>query len=776
MSNEIIEVSAKFSSVVFNGRDGFQIVSFIPVNEDSHKVSVHPTYNNFSVKGNFPSMRKGEEYVLSMTESYHPKHGKGYELQFMKSTKTVNFKDKKSFKDFLTMVTTSNNADNIIATLDNAEDVFNEGNIEELCKVKGVGTVTAMRLIENYEAHKDYSQAYIEIGKYGIDAKIIKKIVDFTKSNEKAIEVVEKNPYLLMDISGYGFSKCDEIFLKVNEDFYNSEFRIKAYIRHVMKVNAYSDGHTWMDVTNFITKVSSDINVTKKEVAIMVNEMTTEGDTIILYKDSAKPRIAHKFLYEKELSATDNIFRILFGENNFDNTGLSESIEKTESNQGWEFTGEQKEGINVLAEKKVVLLEGLAGTGKSTVLKTIVDFYTSKNYTFVQTALSGKASNNLALITGAEGFTIHRLLMVDPSTGKFYYNENRKLPHDLIIIDELSMVDVVIAEALLKAMKDSAKLIMIGDSEQLEAIGIQFMKPLIESKIIPRIMLTQIHRQAEKSAMVTHSIKVRKGEIPIEEKRGTHTYGELQDLTYDLVDEDSSINISVLKQFKKLLNDGEDIMDVQMLSAMKTGGNGDCLTLNKMAQKIYNPNVMLEKVTIKNDGGEYDIKLGDKVINVKNNNSTQTVNGTEKPIYNGSVGIVTGFQDVWDKDKKTHHMIIEFEGANEEIMISQEDYRNIELAYCITIHKAQGMGVKHVIIAYAYSYMLNSRQSFYTAMTRARLTCYIVSMHSTIKHAVSKDATRRKRTFLTELIVSSARAIYNAMKERRKVEVEKEVS
>lgn len=749
----IEKITARFSKVTYQKGD-FCIASFIPIGESAKTVPVHPYYGNMTVKGTLPSLKKGDEYEIHAIKEEHPKYGVSYVLQFIKPNKSVNFNDSKEVYDFLKNITSEARAKDMVKELgESLKDVFENRDIQKLCSVKGVGERTAQKIIEQFDMHKDYSQAYIELGKYDIPPNTIRKVVAHYKSVEKAIEMIRENPYALVDIDGYGFKKCDELYLKIHEGAYASDTRIKAYIKFLVTTEAYNNGNTWTGLPAIVEKVARELGSNNKDVSKVLGTMIIDGDFLTLTNKEASPRISHKQSLEIEAEVAIKLVKLIKDNTVFKNDGLQEMISASEKAQGWEFTSQQVEAIKTISNNKVILLEGLAGSGKSTSLKVVLDFYEKHNYTYAQTALSGKASSNLALITGKEGRTIHRLLGIDFSgDNRFLYNKDKKLPYDIIIVDEISMVDASIFKDLIVAMRDTAKLILVGDSEQLEAIGIPVMKPLIDSGMIPRIMLTEIHRQAKKSAIVTHSIAYRKGIIP-KVPDGISVHGELKDLTYNMVNDDEDIKGEAAKAFLEKVRSGIDIMDVQIISPMKSRGSASCFVINTICQKIYNGDETKKSVPVTKKGDTYILREGDKVINVKNNYSSKDINNRNSPVFNGSIGILKQFTKWYDDEleKEVEVAVIDFEGIG-QIVYEIDQLDTIELAYCITIHKSQGMGVPHVIVAYPFAYTLISRQSLYTAITRTKEACIIVIERKTFKYAINKDATKKKRTHLAEML------------------------
>jgi exodeoxyribonuclease V alpha subunit len=724
---------------------GFTIASFEPIDIEEGNIEVNPTYGTFSIKGDMPPLKEGNEYYFIIEEGdRHPQFGLSYEMVFMRQNVNLDENDENSIKSFLEIILTKRQVKSLYEALDNPIKAIEEKNIEELTKAKGIGHKVAQRIIDHYESQKDYSYAYIELGKFDISPATIKKITDYYGSPELAVSKIKENPYKLMQIDGYGFKKCDSLFLSLGGDI-NSPLRIKSFLIYTLQEEA-NKGHSWATPMDLIKATIEFIpNVDKTLIGKVLLE-----DTETFYMTEDRKRIALTGFQKLEDLVAKQLYRILKAKNTFDYEGWEEYVAEIEEKQGWEFTDQQKQAMVMMLENNVSILQGYGGTGKTTTLKAVADVLEQKGYLYAQTALSGKASQNLTLVTGKDGSTIHRLLGFSPNSGGFYYNAKNPLPYDIIIIDEISMVDARLFGHLLLAIRTGAKLIMLGDSQQLESIGIPVMMPMIESGIIPTMTLTQIHRQAQKSAVVTDSIAMRKGKNILGRETGHVVHGELKDLEYILVDNDDDIFINAMREFYKYIQK-EVIMDVQILTQTRNKGKISCLMLNKACQKIYNPpSADKDEVQVGNvnKGTDYILREGDKVINIRNNYQAVDEMGMECPVFNGNIGIIEKFDIDEEGDK---FMLINFEGIG-RVRIYEDQYHSIELAYAITVHKSQGSSSKIVIIAMPFHYLLNNRQMLYTAITRTREHCVVIATKKTIVSAIKKDDVSNKRTFLAEYL------------------------
>ena len=406
--------------------------------------------------------------------------------------------------------------------------------------------------------------------------------------------------------------------------------------------------------------------------------------------------------------------------------------------------------IMVENEEHLFLANDFIVTHNTSVVKGFLNAVVAGGYQFSQCALSGKASNNLTISTGKQGYTIHSLL--GASIGGFAYNENMPLQADVVVLDELSMVNMRIFLSLIKAIKSGAKLIMLGDYGQLEAIGVGVMGGLITSRCVPMSLLKKIHRQAQESAIITHSIAVRNGLVPsglsleVDESK---VYGIRQDLEYTLVDKEDEDRIFdySMDKFKLALNK-YPIEDIQIICSTKTTGVVSTYELNKSAQYHYNPYKGTgEQVELGFNEHKYYLRVNDKVINMKNNKLTESPEGIERHIYNGNTGIV---KDI-TVEGKNYSLIIDFDGIG-EVVVEGKALNFIQLGYAITVHKSQGSTIKCVIFALPYHYLLNTKELVYTGMTRASEMQYIITSPRSFKRAIKNTSVKKKKINLARLI------------------------
>ena len=418
-----------------------------------------------------------------------------------------------------------------------------------------------------------------------------------------------------------------------------------------------------------------------------------------------------------------------------------------------EMLNKSSEYSETVLNNNVTVIHGLAGTGKTSVVSGVLEAL--NNYSSVMCALSGRAASRMSEITGKTGYTIHRLLGYPKGDSEhqfFEFNQDSKLPYNLYILDEISMVDSKIFYYLLRAIPDGAKLICLGDSGQLEAIGCgNVAYDMIHSSEIPTIELTKIHRQAAKSAIITQSIAVRNSkQIVGKDWVGNETRGELKDLEIHCYSDSSNTFYEVMEIFSKLMAQKDfDIMDCQIIVPIKTRGDACTYKINNTIQELYNPASKNKKeITRLSNNNPFILREGDKVINTINNYRLKT------PIYNGNIGTIKSIS--YNEELDSRIITIDFIGIG-NVDIPEDVWNGIELGYAITVHKYQGSQSKYVIFGLDFSsYALLTRELIYTGITRAQKKCYLICQTGALRYATAQQAVSTKQTHLQDCLYEVA--------------------
>lgn len=640
----------------------------------------------FSFKGNLFLKPKQPVYIqtASFDEKSDMKYGGTYLDAVLSYDIDFESASKSEVQKYLSFITSETLAKGIVDTLDNPIEVINTADIKKLTSVSGIGEHTAQRIIEQHSNNKDYSLALSVIpSKYGITDNATREIVDYYGgNNELAIEQLEEDTYHVVNIPKFGFKTADEMFLKANKDDANKHTdprRVRAYINYMFD-SYYMDGAAWLSDDELIHNLG--VNIPGFNVKY-VTEYLKDKDRFIIIptkNESGKSsRIASVKYATVEMKIANRLIEMVNTEDTREYENVEEIIDKVQTQQGFEFDDSQREAIYSMLSSNVLLLQGFSGTGKSSVLGGLSKVLTYNQLMIGQSALSGRAASNLEEITGITGQTIHRLLRYGQQNP---YNKDNKLPHDVIIVDEISMVSNDIFLQLIEAMKDGAKLIMVGDLGQLPSIGVGPAKGIVNSNIVPSVVLKNIHRQAKESAVITHSIAFRHGEKPEGFDFKNRTYGAKEDLTYLFVHKDAEPQIEglAIEMFKQKIEQYQ-VNDIAIITSTRKF----VYNLNIMAQRIANPPSPSKKEFVVNESknNEYTLRVGDKVMNVRNNYNTVNIHDELQPIFNGNTGVIL---DIVESDKSIV-AIIEFDGVDTVKVPLSKFGSPIELGYSMTTHK-----------------------------------------------------------------------------------------
>ena len=556
-----------------------------------------------------------------------------------------------------------------------------------------------------------------------------------------------------------GWKKADEIALRADGDIYGVN-RIKAYIKYCLE-NKANDGFSYISTDTLMDELVANLGeeIPDLKIAEAIHDLGEDE----LWWDEKKENIGLRKYYNLEKHIAEELIRLRDAENKFKYDGWEETIKHIQQVQGWEYTEQQYKGIETVLKNNVTVITGYGGTGKSSIAKGMLQIL--NHYSSALCALSGKAAVRLAEVSGQQGSTIHSLLAypspqdeIAKTRQNFGYNDINQLPQDIIIVDEGSMIDARLYYYLLRSIQTGSKLVILGDAGQLEPIGNgNVFADLIKSDEIPVVVLDKIHRQAAKSGIITDSIKLRKGiQILDKDETGEFIHGELKDFVIDAFSDSSNTYYEVLKYFQKELAEVGNIMDVQILSPVKTRGSACTWELNNALQELYNPKADNKKeIAVKYGKDRIGIlREGDKVICTKNNRKLFNMDTEEIcTVFNGNMGIIRSISS----DQES--IIVDFENIG-GVYISIDFFINIELGMAISAHKSQGSQWKRVIVAIDFSaYALLTRELVYTAVTRAEEKNILVCQTSALRYAIGNERISIKLTHLPKLLYEVAHPV-----------------
>jgi exodeoxyribonuclease V alpha subunit len=592
---------------------------------------------------------------------------------------------------------------------------------ERLSEIKGLAKSKIDSLITTWNEKKYVNDIMLFFKEYGLTTNLILKI--YKNYGGDSIKIISQNPYVMVDDIEYiGFNKADEIAKKMGFKI-DDHRRIYAGVKFVLNAST-ENGHTFLYENELIAK-SCEI--------LQVNSKIVKETLFILIDDGELVNINGKIFLLSLYMAENNVAHKLMSINYFNHNTVYHSpktIEDVEIENGFKYNNLQKEAISLAINSNLMILTGGPGTGKTTALKGIIQMFKSMNLSIGAAAPTGKASKRMSEVTGLNAKTIHRLLEYNPYLG-YGYNEENPLPYDVIIIDEMSMVNVLLMSVFLKAVSPSTKLILVGDVDQLPSIGAgNILSDCIESGLIPTIRLTEIFRQDEDSEIILNAHAINNGkQIIVNNKKPNNNFFVIKKYDNDSI-ADEIISL-VTNRIPKKFN--VNPTDIQILSPMRKFTSVGVDELNNKLQSLLNNSI--NSITV----GKTIFKLGDKVMQTKNN--------YEKEVFNGDVGFITDI----NIDEKT----ITVDYDDNIVIYDKTDMDELVLAYVTTIHKSQGSEYPIVIIPITKShYNMLQRNLIYTGITRSKEICILVGQPEMINYAIGNTKYSIRNTYLKELLMN----------------------
>lgn len=625
------------------------------------------------------------------------------------------------------------------------EDSFDviENHPDWLANINGISRKKAYEISFDFKEKSDVREIMTYSSGF-ISAENAIKI--YKKWGKNALQMLKENPYALCsDNIGISFKAVDEIALAAGTSF-DSKYRIEAGIKYVLGVYATRDGHTYIKTELLLDSVSKFIGVDKKLVQEVVEGEKIGGVVKLICENESCVALGE--LYYAEINISKKLKHINKHAVELNNANLEYVVADLEAKDGVKYASLQKKAIFEALKNGVMVLTGGPGTGKTTVIKALLQIFNHLDMSCALCAPTGRASKRMSEATGKEAKTIHRLLEV--ATGaehsgepRFTRNNSNPLDEDVIIVDESSMIDVRLMSSLLSAIKTGTRLILIGDIDQLPSVGEgNVLNDIISSERFAVVCLNEIFRQAENSGIVTNAHKINKGESPnLKEKYDDFFFIQLEDERIP----DYIADLCKNRLPKKY---GEDICEqIQVITPTKKGVAGT-VNLNFVLQKELNPSSPQKAELAKGQSKVY--RLGDRVMQTKNNYDIEwinEVNGIEisgMGIFNGDIGTVKEIND--------NILTVDYGGKMVEYQYDELD--EIEHSYAITVHKSQGSEYPIVIIPVFRScpYILLTRNLVYTALTRAEKMAILIGDASTFLSMIENNVKVTRNTMLKRLL------------------------
>ena len=717
------ELRGRIEEIVFHNEENGYLVAMVAA-EGEELVTV---------VGNLPFAREGSSFAFFGKDTIHPVYG----IQFaFEEYREIVPATREGIISFLSSGVIRGIGPKTAEAIVNqfGEDTLKvmENTPERLLKVEGIGDKKLQIINESFSEHWEVSAVVMFLQSHGISAAYAGKI--YKSYGNQAIRIIEENPYRLVDdIWGIGFKIADGIAFQLGIEK-QSEYRIESGIKHVL-TRETGEGHTYLPRRELLEKTAMVLGVDSVLIEEVLDTMPFKGEIRIENIENRACVFLMRF-YLAETNVCSRLIRLLQEEHKPIHADVQGLISFAERDLAIQLEQEQLEAVQSAAENGVCIITGGPGTGKTTIINTVVKLFEGAGLEISVAAPTGRAAKRITETSGFEAKTIHRLLEYAYASEQgegmgFARNENNPLEADVVIVDEASMIDILLMNALLSAMKEGSRLILVGDADQLPPVGAgNVLRDMIESEMVHTVKLNRIFRQARESLIVVNAHRINHGEYPYYNEKDRDFFllkrkgpGNILDTIKDLCSH----------RLPSFYADCDPIRDVQVIAPVKKGVAGT-LNLNKALQETLNPpgEGIAEKV-FKNR----TFREGDKVMQIKNNYDIVWKRLDDfsegQGIFNGDIGYISSI------DLEYNEMIVIFEDVKAATYDATR-FDELELAYAITVHKSQGSEYPIVVMPMSWiPPVMATRNLFYTAVTRARTAVIIVGNPDVMNEMVDNN-------------------------------------
>ncbi|MBE6062998.1 MAG: ATP-dependent RecD-like DNA helicase [Clostridium butyricum] len=634
-------------------------------------------------------------------------------------------------------------AKKIISKFGNETLDIMENHIERLKEIEGIGEKKFQIIYKSYIEQQGLKDVILYFHKHGVTNNQCMKI--YKKFGPNAKQIVSNNPYILCEeISGIGFKTADRIAMSIGIEN-DSEFRIQSGIKYTMN-QFCAAGSTYMLKSDIIKECEKNLLVSKELIEKNLYDMAA-SQKIVLEKVNGEEAGFLLQYYYCELGVTSKIITLGLQDIQTINTDIDFEIDVFEREQKINFAESQREAIRGAFSNGIEIITGGPGTGKTTIIKAIIHIYENNGMKVVLGAPTGRAAKRMTESTGREAKTIHRLLEIGVSDDEgeesiFAKGEGSPLDCDVIIIDEASMIDIMLMHSLLKAVNLGTRLIIVGDVDQLPSVGPgNVLRDLIESEYIKVVRLKEIFRQGTESLIVVNAHRINKGQMPLLNHKDKDFFFINCDNQEKIV---NIIKDLVYRRLPKFNKTWDKLRDMQVLTPMRKGVLG-VNNLNISLQEMFNPKSKYKK---EKELKDITFREGDKVMQTKNNYTLKwfRVGGSGENegvgVFNGDLGFIESI----DKERKCMTIIFDEE---RKVVYDFNFLDELDLAYATTIHKSQGSEFKVVIIpVFMGSPFLMNRNLLYTGITRAKQLVVVVGFQKALMYMINNTNSMERHSAL----------------------------
>lgn len=728
-----------------NEQNGYTVFSVLT--EDSAELDGGKTFasSEITCTAYITGVGVGENVRLTGNFVVHPSYGRQFNVETLKRSAPTTVS---GIKKYLGSGVIKGIGERLASRI---TDVFGDDTLkvienapEKLAAINGISLNKALLIGEIFREQASLRNVMLYLQEFGISPLFIRKI--YNKYKDDSIDVVKKNPYILAeDIAGIGFKTADAIAFRAGIEP-DSEFRVKAGIKYILQNAALQNGHVFMEKSLLVSHASEMLGIPGELADNCIMSLQFERQIFQENQNGETAVYLNRYYYAESYTAKR---LIELASNTAGYAGdIDAEIDALENRQSLgldsKFAENQITAIKVALTEGVLVITGGPGTGKTTVIKAILSLLKKRGASVELAAPTGRAAKRLEEATGMEAKTIHRLLGMtagddDANNQHFEKNEENLLEADVFIIDESSMVDIILMYNLLRAIPPGARLILAGDADQLPSVGPgNVLKDIINSNEIKVVKLTEIFRQSRESAIVMNAHRINSGERPVFNENGRDFFFLKRRNADDAVEAVKELVRSRLPKFAA----ASSLTDIQVLSPMRKSPLGS-VNLNLTLQEALNPGN--RKKAEKQMNG-FVFREGDKVMQIKNNYnlSWRVLDGKRRVVSEGT-GVYNGDEGIIVKiDNAGEILRVRFDGGRE----ADYDFsrlEELELAYAVTIHKSQGSEYKVVVIPiHSGPPALMTRNLLYTAVTRAKELVVLVGVPETLYRMVENNREVRR--------------------------------
>ncbi len=689
-----------------------------------------------TVVGTLPALAPGEQVLLSGSWTAHPQYGKQWKATACEIRKPTTLLGIERYlgSGLIRGVGPSTARLLVQAFGKNTLDVLSEYP-ERLTEVPGIGKKRAAQLAESFREQYAAREAMVFLQSYGVSPTLAVKISKAYGAD--AQRKIRENPYRLIDdIDGVGFLTADRIALSLGIP-QDSEYRLRSGLKYVLQEAAAGEGHTFLPKPLLLERAARALRVEDGLLAHALDTLLFAREIIALDLDGQEALLLSGFFYaEKEIA---RYLKLLMGrEEKIPEAQILEKIQQFEREHQMQFSENQRRAVSEAVRRGLVVITGGPGTGKTTIINCIL-WLLGKDVLLA--APTGRAAKRMSEATGHEAKTLHRLLEFAGDEGHFQRDEQNPLDCGCVIVDEMSMVDVVLMRSLLVALKPGTKLILVGDADQLPSVGAgNVLGDILKSGVVPSVRLTDIFRQSEESLIVLNAHRINHGEPPILNRRDSDFFFERRPVP----DEAAQAIVGLCaRRLPAFLHSDAPARDIQVLAPTKKSGAG-VYQLNTLLQAALNPPAPWKKEIAY---GETVFRTGDKVMHIRNNYQLPwKADGGEEGegVFNGDVGFVSAV------DNQDRIVTVRFDDER-TVEYDYQQLEELELAYCLSVHKSQGSEFPCVVMpVLGGPPRLLTRNLFYTALTRARKLVVLVGREDAIADMVRNNHIATRYTTLRQ--------------------------